>query len=1200
MEAILNLKQVEMIGFKSFADPVKVTFVEGVNAIVGPNGCGKSNVADAVKWVLGEQSSKNLRGTNMQDVIFKGTAKRKSLSFCEVSLTFDNSNKIFNVPYDELIITRKLYKNGDSEYLLNNNTCRLKEINELLRESGINKSGYSIISQGMINKIVLSKPEDRRLIFEDAAGISKFKYKKIEAERRLERTKENLNQIGLILSEIDKHLGPLKAQSENAKIFLDLKEKLKDLEVNTYIYKYDNASQNKEIINSKVNAILEELDLRQIELNNAINQYDESFLEFNELDDKVNRLHTKEIECTVGIAKYSGENDLFRQKLNHLLEEEQRLEESINALKLEFNLYMDSNANNKKSVEIKTRKLDELKAATLDLSQKFEAISTELEIGENEVQETQRKIFESLSKMGDVKEQTGALNAEKNTYLENLNNYKATLKDLSDSYQNYKLSEEKSLNIIADFVDRKDKLSDELNLKIEKQNTLISELKFKENELSDLNSNILSFEHRYKILSEMQREMEGFSGSVKRLIKDASINNELKDKIVGVLVNLIKVPEIYQTAIEMALGNAVQNIVTENEENAKFLINYLKAKEYGRVTFLPINSVKPRFFDMRYNQLISANGCFGVASELIKYNDNLKNIILNLLGNTVIVNDINNAIYIAKQSNYSFRIVTLDGDIIATSGSITGGSKKSQITNLLSRDYEIEQIKRQTNKLLFEKQEAIKYIDSLNQQFNLFKIGLQENTNNIHNIEIELAKEEEIYNKYVSNSSDLENQINRKNTEIAKTSQILESIDKKLKEVESLDNTFHAEEKTINPNFSQFNSLKQKREEYNLNIMQNKIEIASLESENIALETEIFRLSEAQIKCENLIENYTQKLAEIKINIKDFTDKTNNKKSNDDVKCLTKQLENIKNELKNLENKKQNNQKILRSLEEDKMRLMTEVNKLQDRKNLQDQNLIKIDSDIEVLQNRVWEEYELTYDSALKYKTDMFDNKGAVAEISRIRKEINALGNINVNAIEDFKALEQRHGDLYGQAQDLIKAEEDIKQVIKELSDEMSERFLTEFNQINHNFGLVFKELFGGGNAKLELSDPNNLLESGIEIKAEPPEKKLNNTSLLSGGEQALVAISILFAILRHKPIPFCLLDEVEAPLDDTNVVRFVQYLKRYSNQTQFVIITHKKPTMEYSDALFGITMEEKGVSKVVSVQLSDAYKMIQNENKVG
>lgn len=1191
----MNLKQIEMVGFKSFADPVKIPFQEGVTAIVGPNGCGKSNVADAVKWVLGEQSSKNLRGTNMQDVIFKGTIKRKSLSFCEVSLTFDNSNKIFNVPYDELTITRKLYRNGNSEYLINGNIARLKEITEILRESGLGKSGYSIISQGMVNKIILAKPEDRRLIFEDAAGISKFKVKKQEAERRLDNTKDNLNQIGLIISEIDRQLGPLKKQSENAKIWLDLKEKLKHLEINEYIYKYDNSSENKEIINSKIAGITEELNFKQADLDKSIESYNTAFDEFNTLDIQTKELHNEELDLSIALTKLTGESDLVREKLNNLLTEEQRLDSNITELKNQIEEFLNSLNNTNTKYSEKQAELDELKAVALDLNQKYDSISKEVESGENEVMETQKKIFDSLSKLGDVKAQVGALNAEKNTYTENLEQYNINLENLTNSFNNYKVSEEKSEEVLKNLNSKKDNIEVELKSNIDKQNSLLGFIKGYESEINEISSNVYSMEHRRNMLIEMQKEMEGFNGSVRRLLGDAERNNELKRRIVGVLASLIQVPQSYQTAIEMALGNAVQNVVTESDENAKYLINYLKQKEYGRITFLPINSIKPRYFDNSYKYLLNENGCFGLASSLVKYDNKLSNIMSSLLGTTLIVNNIDNAVSLAKKCNYAFRIVTLEGDIIAPSGSITGGSKKAQVANLLSRQTDIENLKTQIDNLLLKKEEKQIKLGNISSEYNDITNLINDRTEELHNLEIEIAKEMEIYNKYVSNSSELEDQINKTNGSIARTTQILASIDDKLKEISTIDNSIDTNETGFNTNYSQFNDLKAKREEYSIKLTQTKVQIATLESEVISLSQDVQRINTQLDYAKSSLSSLEEQKGQNSKSLENYRSSMNSSADATNITATKMRLTATKAKIAELESKKANNQTILRELEEKKMLLVTEVNRLQDKKNVQEQNLIKIDSELETLQEKVWDEYELTYDSALAYKQEMFDLRVGMQEIARIKKEINALGNINVNAIEDYKVLEARHGDLYGQAQDLLKAEEDIKTVIKELSTEMAERFGTEFNKINENFNIVFRELFGGGSATLVLTDPNDLLNSGIEIKAEPPEKKLNNTSLLSGGEQALVAISILFAILRTRPIPFCLLDEVEAPLDDANVFRFVQYLKRYSHETQFVVITHKKPTMENSDVLFGITMEEKGVSKVVSVKLSDAFKMAED-----
>ena len=1192
----MNFKQIEMVGFKSFADPIKITFDNGITAIVGPNGCGKSNVADAIRWVLGEQSSKMLRGTSMQDVIFKGTEKRKSMSFCEVSLMFDNSNKIFKSEYDEICITRKLYRSGDSEYMLNRTNCRLKDIIEILHDSGIGKSGYSIIGQGKVEEIINSKPIDRRAIFEEAAGIAGFKAKKVDAERKLERTRDNLVRITDIVSELDRQLKPLRHQAEVAKKYLELKEKLKSLEVNAYIYQYDYAAANKAEIETKINAILEEMALRQGKLDQVILDYNQTFEHVNNIDSEITTLRDIILNITVQLEKQAGQTNLINEKIQTRKSEAKRLQEELN--KINQNDEVFNNELNTKWADLnsKKNKLAQLNSQMEEVSAFYEQINSELTKSEDDAKETQRKLFETLSKLGDVKAQISALNAEKTTYSEQLKNLENNLNNVKVKLSESRTSVSECKQNIEVLTSNKNKLNAVINEHLSEQNRLDVQFKDAEANLNGINSNILSLEHRKKMLEDMQREYEGYNGSVKRLLTDAERNVNLKNKIVGVLASLIKVPQTYQAAIEMALGSAVQNVVTHSDDGAKELINYLKQREYGRVTFLPINTIKERYFDNAYRKLLNTQGVYGVASELISYNKNISNVISNLLGGTVVVDNINTAVNLAKQSHYSFRIVTLDGDVINPQGSITGGSKKAQVANLLSRETEIETSIKNLQKLQSDKEETLKTVSVLSNKLAAVNEVIKQKSNELREVELNLAAETERYEKHNSISLTLEEESNSLTGEIAKTSQIIEAITNEVNKISNTENLEDNPTSTFEENSSQFSQMRLKRDEYANKLTNLKVEIASVSSEILSLEGDIERIKFALSNNQSIREELNKSITENNAQLMAFESMVTTATHDESVNLDIKKLDETKAQVNELTTQKSTCQATLRQLEEERMALTAEVDKLQDKKHAQDIALSKIDTDIETLQERVWTEYELTYNTAQEYKLPEFDVKQGLVDINTLRREINKLGNVNVNAIEDVKLIEERHGSMYVQAQDLIKAEEDLKQIIKDLSEEMTARFDEAFNQINANFGVVFKELFGGGNARLQLVQTEDMLEAGVDIMAEPPGKKLSNITLLSGGEKSLTAIAILFAILRLRPMPFCLLDEIEAALDEANVARFARYLQRYSESTQFIVITHKKPTMEHADALFGVTMEEKGVSKVVSVKLTDAIKNIEEK----
>ncbi len=1179
-----------MVGFKSFADYQKIEFEDGITAIVGPNGCGKSNVADAIRWVLGEQRSKELRGSNMQDVIFKGTEKRKGLSFCEVSLTFDNTNRIFNVDYNEIVITRKLYRSGESEYLINKTPARLKDIVNILHDSGVGKNGYSIIGQGMVGKIVNSKPEDRRVIFEEAAGISKFKSKKVEAERKLLNTQDNLNRINDLISEIDRQLKPLREQAETAKIYYEYKERLKALEVNLYIYQYDTASDTKNAILEKINSIVEELEYRIKEKEKADILYNEAFEKVGTLDIDISALKDKIMELNIAITKHSGDISLQKEKYSNLKQENDRLVGEIDRIKASKEITQNSLFDIESGIKNKQIDLMTKKSQVADLNEKYTVVSDELKLGEDEAAAVQQKIIDDLEALGDVKAQISALNAEKNSYEKSLSELEEMQRDINEKFSQSKSKQAESSTALLALKQNRNRLESDLNEKIVHQDNLQVDVKSIESVINELSSNILTLEHRKKMLEEYAREYEGFNGTVKRLLTDAEKNNDIKNRIVGVLASLIKVPATYQTAVETALGNAVQNIVTTSDENAKYLINYLKQRDYGRATFLPINTIKPRYFNNGDRRLLSMEGCFGLASELIEYDKSLNNVISSLLGTTLIANNMTSALNIARSCNFAYRIATLDGDIISPQGSLTGGSKKAQVTNLLGRQTEIENCAKVIEKLTRNRQEKTKEYNETIELLKELNAKIKEMSDKLHNLDIEIASETERNDKYSTVCNDYEEERNKVSGNIGKNKQILEGIINQLNRISDEKTTISISEEVAS-NTSQFTELKNQKEEYSNKITALKVEIATLESVLLGYEQDRVRLTEnlaAASEQLELIENaWSKNNQALMVAENNMVASETSLEHNENYDILKR----TERELAEREQEKANINEDIRRLDDSRTRLLNEVNILQDRKYKQDIALSKVDTDIETMQERVWTEYGMTYDSALALKDPEFDDRLGRSEITKIKKDIAALGHINERAIEDCKALEERFGKMYDQSQDLIKAEADLKRIIKDLSNEMIVRFQTEFDKINTNFGIVFKELFGGGNARLEIMDSEDRLEAGIEIKAEPPEKKLSNTSLLSGGEQALVAIAILFAILRLRPMPFSLLDEIEAPLDEANVTRLAKYLKRYSHETQFIVITHKKPTMEHADTLYGVTMEEKGVSKLVSVKLNDAIK---------
>lgn len=1191
----MNLKRIELQGFKSFADKTLVDFVGGITAIVGPNGCGKSNVADAIRWVLGEQSSKLLRGTSMQDVIFNGTEKRKSLSYCEVSLVLDNSERLLEIDYDEVALSRKLYRSGESEYLLNKQTCRLADIRNILHDSGIGRDGYSIIGQGKVEEIVSSKPENRRGIFEEAAGISKFKYKKQEAERKLERTRDNLSRVNDILLEIERQLKPLKEQSETAKKYLDFKSQLKSYEINNYIYNYDNAATNKQIINDRINAIQEEMDSKQLDLDKAINQYNKNMEDIDKIDKNMQQLYEQITDLKVALEKSSGETNVIRERLNLLKEQAEKFKQDL--LKAQddisqIEITLKQKNERKVSNEIEIENLNQQSNA---ISQKYLSIVDELTKSEDEAEVNQQLMITALDKLSDIKADISKLNTERLNAVEKqaelitdikLNNEKLVKNQTELVLVNEQYQTQSSKN--KDYSAKHETLQQEAF-------QLKQSISLNQTEVSNYYSTIASLEARHKMLVEMQKNYDGFNGAAKQLLRRSETNTALKQNFVGVVASLMSVPKQYETAIEMSLGSQIQNIVTENEDNAKKLIAYLKENNLGRATFLPITSLKPRNVDHFTKEINSCRGCLGVASKLISYDKHYSNIFENLLGGTVIVDNIVTAVDLAKQTRYGFKIVTLNGDVINPQGSITGGSKDNNINSIVGREREIKDIESQLTTL--KTQLATMQNDLLINKQKLEKIEFMINSISVQKYEsgVEVAKLFENKQKLEQQIEDIKQQIEKlENENIAVTSKI-KAIDVAINQHDAEKSSIDSNKSTANESIAKrqqkFENLKKERDEYNAKMLDVKVKIASLKSENISIDEDIVRLQQEQeeglLNIEQISQYIFQNSKTIESAERIIAEKTNNTEYNQ----INNKLTEVKSKLDGLEDYKRSLQAQIKQLDEERLLLTTRIHKLQDKRFQEDLNLSKIDTELENMQARVWEDYGLTYSSAIEFKIEDYDLQNGLKQANILKREIDKLGYVNVNAIEDSRLQQERYDELSLQNNDLLKAEEDLTKIINELATEMTTRFDNAFTVVNENFGKVFKELFGGGRAELVLtpSESGNALEQGVDIIAEPPGKKLQNITLLSGGEKALTAIAILFSILKLRPMPFVLLDEIEAALDEANVGRFAKYLQRFSSETQFIVITHRKPTMELADSLYGVTMQEKGVSKIVSVKLSDA-----------
>ena len=1187
----MSFKRIEVLGFKSFADKLAIEFSSGITAIVGPNGCGKSNFADAIRWVLGEQSSKNLRGSSMQDVIFKGSENRKSLSYCEVSLVFSNENHQFNTDYEEVVISRKLYRNGTSEYSMNHAPCLLKDITNLLHDSGIGRDGYSIIGQGKVEQIVASKPEDRRVIFEEAAGILKFKERKIEAERKLTRTRENLSLIENTVIEIERQLNPMKEQAEKAKKYLDLRDKLKIQEVNNYIYHYENANSNKQRINDLLEGLREQSADKEKQVQGAIDQQNQSLEGIKAIDEQIQALRDEILKITVNIEKNAGDRRVAQAKIQYLEEQAEKLNQEIEQDKIEFekiNKELEEKQNEKSS---SVEQVNSMRAKLDELEQIYAGVIEQLRVSEQVVSGSTQEMQDAISKLTDIKSNITRLETEISAIEEREKELISRQKNVESKKEGALVIESKAKNDCEIAEANRRNAWDNLNALRENFASVEKGEADLRAQLDISMSDLAKMESRAKLLNEMQAEYEGYNGTVRKLLLDAGKNVELQQLIVGVVGELITVPRALETAIEMALGFAVQNIVTRNEQDAKMLVSYLKSRNYGRTTFLPISTIKPKYINDNLRPLLSTAGCYGVASELIEYDSYLEPIFKGLLGSTVVVDNMDTAVKLANASRFGFKIVTLEGDVINPAGSITGGSKKAEINNLLSREREIEtiaeKIKAQNSKVLEQK----KALDTYKEMLQKLTKEIESQGDLLHDLDVELAQKEEVLKHSQDDSEQFIAELDDINQELSRLNARKEVFVRELDTAKSIQEADLPQTKGDKKANNQYDLLRDKRDNLVNQITDLKVRIATLETEINSHDTEIERLLNEQEELSANIDENNSLLVKNSRTIetaRELDNSSDDENNNQDIQ----KLEAVKVKVQEMEDLKQDLHQSLSKIEEERTRLTNEYAKIQERIYQEEAKLAQIDTNIENMQDRILEDYELTYLTALELKDPDYDAEGGQVRINELKREINKLGHVNVNAIEDSKDLDARYTELSTQLTDLKKAEEDIINVIKDLSEQMTERFDTQFQKINENFSRIFRELFGGGKARLVLTD-DDVLTAGVDIIAEPPGKALGNINLLSGGEKSLTAIAILFAILKLRPMPFCLLDEIDAALDDSNVERFAKYLHRFAGETQFIVITHRKPTMELADNLYGVTMEQKGVSKVVSVKLSEAIQTV-------
>lgn len=1182
----MYLKRLELQGFKSFADKTILEFKPGITSVIGPNGSGKSNISDAIRWVLGEQSMKSLRGAKSEDIIFAGTQSRKSLGFAEVSIVIDNSDAKLPIEYSEVTVTRKLYRNGETGYFINKTPCRLKDILELFMDTGIGKDGYSIIGQGKIDEILSNKSEDRRHIFEEAAGIVKYRTRKQESEKKMEQTKLNLLRINDILTEIEGNIEPLKAQSEKAKQYLNLREELKNIEVglfvyniNTYKEKLEQIIKDEEIMTSQRNTENEKLTSIQ-SLKDSLKQ------ELDEITTQIEQMQNIGFESTNKIEKINSEIGISKERIQNNIANKERLESEIKELRIRIQeLQEEEKQRQEKKANLfqnKEKFEEELKQKEKELAKLTKTLSDK----ELEIEAKKQKIETNTDKKYEV---LADINTQEANY-ENLEKRKKTLKiELENVISELDSTRDNKQELSKKFYEIQSKrniVSNNLQQETTEKESCMNKIKDFEEEINKLNYQMNMKDARHKFLLETEKEKEGYIKSVKELLLDCDKNSQLKKGMHGVLANLISVNKEYELAIEMCLGQALQNVVTETEEDAKKLVEHLRNNNLGRASFLPISSIRGK----RIENVISngMKGVIGIASDLVKCDKKYSQIVLNLLGRTVVVEDMNIGISLAKMNNYSFRIVTLKGDVISSSGSITGGSVATKTVNILGRSREIEELEKEIKKLSKKIEEITlqkqKYLESITEVIEKVA-GLEKE---LQDIEIVYAAENQKMVSIEENIYKLEQRRDKlKEEELSINKQKEESIkqkEEKEQEVEKL----NSEIKSLSEEVEQFATVNKDNQKYiddlNFDITNLKISVSSFIETEASIEEFVERIRQEILNNNNNIENKNNTLnqaikenAELQIKIDNLNSKIEQIKaevnnSSENIEKL-KQLRTEKNELLDKKEEEITNQfSILEGLKEQIVKM--------------DFKKTKLEQDIEQLINTLWNEYEITPNNAGEYKKPN-NIAQAQKEVSSIREKIKDLGSINIDSIEEYKKISERYDFMCEQRLDLENTVAKLRKVISEMTQTMEQQFKEKFEIINKNFNEVFIELFGGGKAELILTDEDNVLECGIDIRVQPTGKKLQNMMLLSGGEKAFTAIALLFAILKINPAPFCILDEIEAALDDVNVYRFAEYLKKFSQASQFLVITHRKGTMEVADTVYGVTMEENGISKLLSMKLS-------------
>lgn len=1183
----MYFKRIDMHGFKSFAEPVSIEFHEGITCIVGPNGSGKSNISDAIRWVLGEQSPKMLRGGKMEEVIFAGTASRKSRGMAEVTLVVDNSTGILPIDYAEVAITRRMYRSGESEYSINNNQCRLRDIRELIMDTGIGVDGYSLIGQGKIADIVSNKPESRREIFEEAAGIVKYRTKKAESERKLESTNANLERVNDIISEIEARIGGLKEDSEKAKEYLVLRDRYQELEINVTLKNIENIELKNEYIKDDLSELVSQIDDLK-EDKTAIDSDITSNRNRNEELGKLgNETRDRLLLSVEKINSLVNRNQLNGEKLATIEKDKERLTEEIAAVDSKLEKENES----AKEFYISKNKIDEeLAVLEADLSEKirnYTEITAALSADAEEIDSQKNKIFELHSTISNKNSEINSLLSLQNTLekrkiqilAEKETDDSASL-DLTGRY-------ESSVSELSSLKEQFQKIESDNHAFKQQYNENVMMEKQLAKELEELKISIGQISTRKKMIEEMESSYEGYNNAVKFVMKSnlPGIN--------GVVAELIEVPRGYETAIETALGAALQNIVCEDDRSAQAAIGALKANKAGRLTFLPIRSMRDS--SLNYDQrLRNAEGFKGFGVQCIKYDPKYQKVMEYLLGRVIIVDTLDHAVKLSKNSSGGgLRFVTLEGEVINSGGAITGGTFRNNTSNLLERKAEAKQLGEKLVSMEQSKISGDKEIETLREEILQGQDLIGKMDRNHREKELELLSKENSIGTMKQQLADWRLSDEKRQRELNNIDNETKSSESMIEEIKAVVKRAEEEiaeiEKMADSGVIKYEEKKAELDAINEEITKARIAVGTAESQKNHVGQLLSRITE--YKTELAEEKAAKELAIQSLEEEKQGLENGGSSLADEIRVMEQEKESVEKYLAEIEEEKAAVSKYLNEIIQKKESMDSILTGYQDQKYELEIKQAKYETQLDSYKDKLWEEFEVSYLQAIEFRKKDFNLASAVKETREIKNRIKELGEVNVGAIKEYESVSERYEFLDEQRNDILGAMSSLKQIIDDMDKTIKQSFKESFDKIMANFELAFTELFGGGAAELRLEDENNPLECGIEIVAQPPGKKLQNINLMSGGEKTMTAIALMFAVLKAKPTPFCILDEVEAALDDANIDRFAKYLTNFKN-IQFALVTHQKATMEYADVLYGVTMPEQGISRVISLRLGDTFEL--------